>query len=145
MKLHFYHFHLPENCIEWGTWLDLYQPGLVSKDDVTTIDQLLAASGTCRQPLRIQCRTATPDKTSSVATGQHVRCNLWDGLVCKGSQVSEPSCYNYEVRLGCLKHSAHCCKFPISFRVILSNHICFDFSKRGTLFLFLVICQFIIY
>ena len=89
-------------------WLDLRQPGLMVRDDVTPMSLLQAASPYCRDPVLIQCRTATPDKTSWELSGQSVRCNLWDGLVCKASDVDGPSCYNYEVRLGCLKQTAQC-------------------------------------
>ena len=94
--------------MEWDRWLDLRQPGLIVRDDVTPMSLLQAASPYCRDPVLIQCRTATPDKTPWELSGQSVRCNLWDGLVCKADDVDGPSCFNYEVRLGCLKQTAQC-------------------------------------
>ncbi|XP_076461744.1 uncharacterized protein LOC143294198 [Babylonia areolata] len=97
-----------EGCVEWDMWLDLHQPGLTARDDRNPISLLQAASPRCVDPVLIQCRTATPDKTPWQLTGQHVRCNLWDGLVCTAEEVDGGSCYNYEARLGCLKQTLHC-------------------------------------
>ncbi|XP_025095657.1 mucin-5AC-like [Pomacea canaliculata] len=97
-----------DDCVEWDVWVDLEQPSLLSRNDVSTLQQLQAASLTCRDPVAIQCRTATPDKTDSDLTGQHVRCNLWDGLVCRPANVSEATCFNYEARLGCLRRTSKC-------------------------------------
>lgn len=102
-----------DDCVEWDVWVDLEQPSLLSRNDVSTLQQLQAASMTCRDPVAIQCRTATPDKTDSDLTGQHVRCNLWDGLVCSPANVSEATCFNYEARLGCLRRTSKCRKYLV--------------------------------
>ncbi|KAL8604894.1 hypothetical protein ACOMHN_028522 [Nucella lapillus] len=97
-----------EGCVEWGQWLDLHQPNLSVRDDVTPLRMLQAASPRCADPVWIQCRTATPDHTPWQFSGQPVRCNLWDGLVCRAEDVEGPACYNYESRLGCLKQTPQC-------------------------------------
>ncbi|XP_046550875.1 hemocytin-like [Haliotis rubra] len=58
--------------------------------------------------MSIECRTATPDHTASGETGQKVTCNLWKGLVCNNADQKEPMCFDYEVRLGCLKQTQEC-------------------------------------
>ena len=111
--------------MEWDRWLDLRQPGLMVRDDVTPMNLLQAASPYCRDPVLIQCRTATPDKTSWELSGQSVRCNLWDGLVCKADDVDGPSCFNYEVRLGCLKQTKQCREYLFA----LLNNVCVNMDQ----------------
>ncbi|PVD30852.1 hypothetical protein C0Q70_10127 [Pomacea canaliculata] len=95
-------------AVSWDAWVDTHQPGLTSRDDFEPIDKVREVSLTCRDPLTIQCRTATADHTMAAATGQSVRCNLWDGLLCLAADVKEQSCFNYEVRLGCVRQTADC-------------------------------------
>ncbi|RUS78725.1 hypothetical protein EGW08_013512, partial [Elysia chlorotica] len=95
-------------CLEWDTWVDTHQPSLGNKNDKASINELSDASPTCKYPIAIECRTATPDHRSSKTTNQAVVCNLWDGLNCNASKVNEPICFNYEVRLGCLKNTPEC-------------------------------------
>lgn len=113
-------YSFAEACIKWDVWVDTHQPSLMSRDDIEPIDVVLAESRTCKDPLVIQCRTATTDHTPWEVTGQQVRCNLWDGLMCKSSNVQEPSCFNYEVRLGCLKRTNDCGMTIIIFNLLLT-------------------------
>lgn len=96
------------DCLEWDTWVDTHRPSLSNKNDIATINELSDASPTCKYPIAIECRTATPDHRSVKAANQGVVCNLWDGLVCNASKVNDPMCFNYEVRLGCLKDTKKC-------------------------------------
>lgn len=91
----------------WTNWMDLSQPGLKDHNDVEAIADIVEAS-TCKDPVTIECRTATPDHTSSKKVHQKVECNLWTGLRCLASENKEPMCYNYETRLGCLEQSTEC-------------------------------------
>ncbi|GFN75367.1 mucin 5ac, oligomeric mucus/gel-forming [Plakobranchus ocellatus] len=96
------------DCLEWDHWVDTHQPSLQNQNDIASINDLADATPVCKYPIAIECRTATPDHRSSKATDQDVICNLWDGLVCNASHVKEPFCFNYEVRLGCLKSTPEC-------------------------------------
>ncbi|XP_067650638.1 mucin-5AC-like [Haliotis asinina] len=99
---------LPAGCVIWDSWVNLGQVTLTSNGDREPIDEVKKASLTCQQPMRIECRTATPDHTASGETGQTVTCNLWKGLVCNNADQKEPMCFDYEVRLGCLKQTKEC-------------------------------------
>ncbi|KAK3733738.1 hypothetical protein RRG08_026853 [Elysia crispata] len=96
------------DCLEWDTWVDTHHPSLSNKNDIATINELSGTSPTCKYPIAIECRTATPDNRPAKAANQGVVCNLWDGLMCNASKVNEPICFNYEVRLGCLKNTPEC-------------------------------------
>ncbi|XP_048245056.1 mucin-19-like isoform X7 [Haliotis rufescens] len=99
---------LPAGCVTWDKWIDLGHVTLTSNGDREPIEEVKKASLTCQQPMSIECRTATPDHTASGETGQKVTCNLWEGLVCNNADQKEPMCFNYEVRLGCLKQTPEC-------------------------------------
>ncbi|XP_041367296.1 uncharacterized protein LOC121381939 [Gigantopelta aegis] len=101
--------YLPQGCVVWDDWLDLHPVTLTSSGDHESIKAISRATQTCRHPISIECRTATPDHTPYDKTGQVVSCNMWDGLVCKNSDQSSPKmCYNYEVRVSCIKHTMTC-------------------------------------
>ncbi|KAK7109139.1 mucin-5B-like [Littorina saxatilis] len=100
--------HIPDGCIQWDSWVDTHQPGLLSRDDFEPIETIRAESRACTDPLAIQCRTASSDHTPWELTGQPLRCDLWTGLLCNADDVDGPACYNYQVRLGCLQRTAEC-------------------------------------
>lgn len=118
-----------ENCTVWNSWVDTYQPSIRNKNDYEPIDSIISASPNCKEPIIIECRTATPDHTPAKSTGQNVVCNLWDGLQCNSSQIEEPICFNYEVRLGCLRHTPECGK------LIVVNNYC-QVSQQSHVFMF---------
>ena len=91
-----------------------------------------SASRACPDPLTIQCRTASPDHTPWEQSGQPVRCDLWTGLLCNADDVEGPACFNFQVRLGCLKQTADCCKSAVItlFRNRLCVSIVDDFPQR---------------
>ncbi|CAG5117515.1 unnamed protein product [Candidula unifasciata] len=97
-----------DSCVEWDVWVDTYQPSLVNKNDIEPLSHIINASPHCKDPINIECQTATPDHSAAKSTGQKVVCNLWDGLFCNSSLSEEPLCFNYEVRLGCLKQTPEC-------------------------------------
>ena len=87
-----------------------YCPQCAATLILVTINILATMTVTIIVAALLQCRTATADKTPWQLSGQPVRCNLWDGLACRASEVDQPSCYNYEARLGCLKQTQQCCE-----------------------------------
>ncbi|XP_035826998.1 hemocytin isoform X2 [Aplysia californica] len=97
-----------DKCIVWDDWQDLSQPGLTSKNDIEPIEDLVRMSPSCKDPVQIECRTATPDLKPAQNSGQNVVCNLWDGLRCTADKANTSMCYNYEARLGCWKSTAEC-------------------------------------
>ncbi|BFZ02512.1 hypothetical protein BsWGS_05551 [Bradybaena similaris] len=97
-----------DSCVVWDLWVDTYQPSIVNKNDIEPLSRIINASPSCKDPINIECRTATPDHTPAKSTGQKVVCNLWAGLYCNSSLSEEPLCFNYEVRLGCLKPTPEC-------------------------------------
>ncbi|XP_055959260.1 hemocytin [Patella vulgata] len=100
----------PDNCILWDKWVDSHAVTPASSGDREPIETLKLRSLYCQHPIKIECRTATPDHTPFYHTDQNVECNLWNGLVCSNWKVSGSNklCYNYEARLGCLKNSPEC-------------------------------------
>ncbi|XP_035224885.1 hemocytin-like, partial [Stegodyphus dumicola] len=89
-----------EICVQYGPWLSLSDPASSYLGDEEPIDQIIAASGLCKNPYEIQCRSMVTQKDYSL-TGQLVRCDLEHGLLCKNADQSSHQCYNYEVRLKC--------------------------------------------
>ena len=98
-------FLFPSDCVEWTPWLDFNQPSIVKRDELEHIDSLIAQS-TCKNPIEIECRQDSPTRTPAAQSGQNVVCDLQEGLKCLGEDDSV--CYNYEVRLGCLKPGPNC-------------------------------------
>lgn len=93
--------------------MDTYQPSIINKNDIEPLSRIINASPSCKDPINIECRTATPDHTPAKSTGQKVVCNLWSGLYCNSSLSEDPLCFNYEVRLGCLKPTPECGMYEI--------------------------------
>lgn len=96
------------SCVQWDKWVDTNEPSRLIKHEIEPLSDIVKASPTCKDPIAIECRTATPDHRPAKSTGQHVRCNLWEGLLCNSTLIKEPICYNYESRLGCLKPTTEC-------------------------------------
>ena len=63
----------------------------------------------------IQCVRAS-DELPYDKTGQIVKCNLWDGFVCNNTD-NPPLCYDYKVRIGCLKMTPECSKLLLAFHL----------------------------
>lgn len=82
---------------------------LTSGGDAETISDVQGASKICTDPIMIQCVRAS-DELPYDQTGQKVKCDLWDGLRCFNADNS-PVCYDYKVRLGCLKNTPECSKY----------------------------------
>jgi len=57
----------------------------------------------------IECVRAS-DELPYDKTGQKVTCDLWNGLRCFNTD-NPPLCYDYKVRLGCLKDIPECSKY----------------------------------
>ncbi|CAH1788470.1 unnamed protein product, partial [Owenia fusiformis] len=97
----------PMECVEFEDWVNT---GAVSLEgDLEPIDAIINVTPNCQNPIAIQCRKASSDKTPHYKTGQVVSCNLWEGLSCRhADQQNQPFCYDYEVRLGCLMQVPEC-------------------------------------
>ncbi|XP_021374153.1 mucin-5AC-like [Mizuhopecten yessoensis] len=96
-----------ESCVDYDAWVNIGQPTPLSGGDFERIEKVKAASQNCHSPMKIECRTATGVAYNE--TGQVVSCNLWQGLVCNNAdQADSHGCFDYKVRLGCLRNSPEC-------------------------------------
>ena len=100
------YFFLADDCIEWDNWVNEGHISLTSGGDYEPITAVQAASLMCTNPIMIQCARAS-DELPYDKTGQVVKCSLWDGFMCNNTD-NPPLCYDYKVRLGCLKTTPEC-------------------------------------
>ncbi|KAJ8313527.1 hypothetical protein KUTeg_008088 [Tegillarca granosa] len=93
---------LKESCYIYDQWVNVGQPTPANTGDIEPIAEVKKQSHVCLNPVKIECQSAAGVPFDM--TGQIVRCNLWEGLVCNNADQSAPKlCYDYRVRLGCLK------------------------------------------
>ena len=108
------------DCLEWSDWVNTgavtvmpapYQGGIVphTGGDFASVDDMRQASG-CENPVDIECRVAS-DGTPASQSGQNVTCNTWSGFICYNNQQVDGLCYDYEVRVACLKDIPECRKY----------------------------------
>ena len=102
-------FFVDNGCIVWDNWVNQGHIGLTSGGDNEPINTIREYSLVCRNPVKIECVRAS-DGLPYDQTGQKVKCNLWDGLECFNAD-NTPLCYDYKVRLGCLKATPECSKY----------------------------------
>ncbi|XP_033761396.1 mucin-5AC-like [Pecten maximus] len=125
-----------ENCVEYDNWVNIGQPTPLSGGDYERIDGVKAASQHCHSPMKIECRTATGVLYNE--TDQVVSCNLWQGLVCNNAdQADSNGCFDYKVRLGCLRNSPECVP-PIphptpSMAPVIGSTVFVDLKYNGSL------------
>ena len=89
--------------------MNLGRPSADSPGDYEPIDDVIAASPNCKDPVEIECRRSI-DGLPWDSTGQIVSCDTWAGLSCNDTDQSPPICFDYEVRLGCYKNIPECSK-----------------------------------
>ena len=56
LKCHFNSAY-PDSCVDWGTWISNSKPMGKFKDDIEHIDNILAQTTSCRNPVTIKCVT----------------------------------------------------------------------------------------
>ncbi|KAL4222951.1 Mucin-5B [Mactra antiquata] len=102
---------ISDGCIVWDQWINQGHLSLTSGGDTEPIADVQAASQVCKTPIKIECVRAN-DELPISQTGQTVKCNLWDGFECFNAD-NVPLCYDYKVRLGCLKNTPECLATPV--------------------------------
>ncbi|KAK3611486.1 hypothetical protein CHS0354_039099 [Potamilus streckersoni] len=102
---------LLESCIEWDRWVNEGHLTLTSGGDFELISLVQNMSTLCQIPVKIQCVRAS-DELPADQTGQVTKCNLWDGFSCSNADQIGGICYEYKVRLGCLKNTPECVPQP---------------------------------
>ncbi|KAK3611484.1 hypothetical protein CHS0354_039096 [Potamilus streckersoni] len=102
---------LLDSCIEWDRWVNEGHLTLTSGGDFELISLVQNMSTRCHTPMKIQCVRAS-DELPADQTGQVTKCNLWDGFSCSNADQIGGICYEYKVRLGCLKNTPECVPQP---------------------------------
>ncbi|KAL3831915.1 hypothetical protein ACJMK2_023609 [Sinanodonta woodiana] len=102
---------LLDNCIEWDRWVNEGHLTLTSGGDFEKIGLVQNMSTRCHTPMKIQCVRAS-DELPADQTGQVTECNLWNGFSCSNADQIGGICYEYKVRLGCLKNTPECVPQP---------------------------------
>ena len=103
-----------DECINFGPWLSTSEPDLFSGNEMEMIWMVESQSFeadpslTCEYPDVIECRpkNGMPD--------QVVECSTDVGLDCIGMEqdTNGASCYDYEVRIGCIRKEKATCVEP---------------------------------